>query len=663
MLENLPFTFFPCLISFTIHLRKRETTRLKTRMLLLLFILLLIPASGAAESISIVLEKPTIVLTDVATEFNWQLTDASGNAVVRDTMFAVTGLNESKLQFTNGVARISAIHFTNYGMHRVSVPQLNWSEEIRVIPGWLSLVPPLVAIVLALLTRQVLIALFVGIWFGVSIVYDYNPFYGMLYSLTDYIGKASADPDKLSIIIFSLVLGGMVGVISKMGGTQGVVDRLARFASDNRRGQLVTWLMGIMIFFDDYANTLIVGNTMRPLSDRLRISREKLAYLVDSTAAPVANIAIISTWIGFELSLIADSFNKLGITENPYIMFFQTIPYNFYPIFALTIGLVISYTGRDFGPMLTAERRARKTGAVLAPGATPVSSLDAAEIIADENTPKLWWNGMIPISIVILTTLLGLWFTGYAAVSGDADLDSLTFLEYVSRVIGSSNSYAVLMWASFFGSISAIILAVSQRILTLENSIVAWIGGIKAMVIAALILTMAWTIGNICTDLHTADYVIELTAGNISPHFIPTLSFLVAALISFATGTSWGVMAILMPIVIPIAWHLPQTDPAVVAGQEHSIFVATIASVLAGATFGDHCSPISDTTIMSSMASGSDHIDHVRTQIPYALLGGILSIFFGYIPAGYGIGNYVSLILGLIVIVLVIRYYGKKSDH
>jgi Na+/H+ antiporter NhaC len=216
------------------------------------------------------------------------------------------------------------------------------------------------------------------------------------------------------------------------------------------------------------------------------------------------------------------------------------------------------------------------------------------------------------------------------------------------------------MWAAFFGSITAILLAVFQKILTLEQAVQAWVGGTKAMLLAALILTMAWSIGNICTDLKTADYIIYISEGLLSVHLLPLISFIIAALISFATGTSWGVMAILMPIVIPMAYLLPQADMTISEMNRQAIFLSTIASVLAGATFGDHCSPISDTTIMSSMASGADHIDHVRTQLPYALLGGTLSIIIGYIPVGYGVNPYLLLMIGILFIPLFVRFFAKS---
>lgn len=530
--------------------------------------------------------------------------------------------------------------------------------DFRVIPGWLSLLPPLAAILLALALRQVLIALLAGVWLGTTLLYGYNPLLGFLYALSKYIGTAPAQSDRAAILIFSLTLGGMVGVISRSGGTQGIVQQLAKRASTARRGQFVTWLMGVLIFFDDYANTLIVGNTMRPLTDKLKISREKLSYLVDSTAAPVANIAIISTWIGYELSLINESFRAIGLDQNAYITFFKTIPYNFYPLFTLLFGLLVALLGRDLFAMYRAERRAAEGRGLLRSDATPLSDVDSSELQPKENIPLRGYNALIPVSLVILSTLGGLWYTGLQASGGT--LSELGLIHYVSTVIGNSDSFAVLMWAAFIGSAAAVIMALGQRLLTLHEALTAWVSGVKAMVMAAIILTLAWAIGNICNDIQTADYVVGVTRDLLSPHLLPVLTFLIAGAVSFSTGTSWGTMAILTPIVVPLAHQIPALDPALSEGLRHTIFLSSIAAILAGATFGDHCSPISDTTIMSSMASGADHIDHVRTQLPYALIAAGVGMAIGYIPVGYGLPNWLALGLGGLGIFFIVRFAGKR---
>ena len=539
--------------------------------------------------------------------------------------------------------------------------------EIRsdtfVLPAWLSILPPLLAIALALITRQVILALFFGIWLGVGFIYQFNFFYGFLHTLDEYVVKALADGERISILLFSLVLGGMVGVISRSGGTQGIVEYLSRYANSARRGQLATWAMGVLIFFDDYANTLIVGNTMRPLADKLKISREKLSYLVDSTAAPVANIAIISTWIGYEISLINQSFESMGIEQNAYITFIKTIPYNFYPVYALVFGFLIAFLQRDFGGMLTAERRARSTGQVLRNNAAPLADLTSSEIMADENVPKRWYNAFIPIFAVIFAVSAGLVYTGYRhLLASGTSLTGKGFIQQISLIIGNADSFTVLIWASFFGSICAIILAVAQRILSLQDALDAWVRGIRSMMMAAIILTAAWSIGMVCQDLYTADYVIHLTRNFLSPDWLPLITFVTAGVVAFATGTSWGTMAILMPIAIPLAVKFPAEFSNISDAQAQILMLSTTASVLAGATFGDHCSPISDTTIMSSMASGADHIDHVRTQLPYALVTGLAAIFFGYIPVGMGWASWWILFPGFAAIFLIIRFAGKRSE-
>ncbi len=545
-------------------------------------------------------------------------------------------------------------------------------REIRAIPAFFSILPPLLAIALALITRQVIVALFSGIWLGVTFLYGYNPILGFLHTLDEYIVQAMASKEHVFILVFSLVLGGMVGVISRAGGTQGIVEKLSQLAKNSRGGQIATWLMGVFIFFDDYANTLIVGNTMRPLTDKLKISREKLSYLVDSTAAPVANIAIISTWIGYEISLINDSLAQMGVNSNAYLLFLKTIPYNFYPIYTLVFGLTIALLLRDFGPMRRAEYRAQSTGQVLRAHAVPLADLSSKELLADEHTPKRWYNALVPVAMVILVVSVGLFYTGWSAgmeklaaeaAAGGKTISDLPFIRRVSAIIGESDSFSVLMWAAFIGSITAIIMALWQRLLNLHQALDAWVGGVRSMVMAAIILTSAWAIGSICVELFTADYVVHLTRAYLTPHWLPLVTFITAGIISFATGTSWGTMAILMPIAIPLAHKFPQSDITIDAAHAMGLLLSTTAAVLAGATFGDHCSPISDTTIMSSMASGADHIDHVRTQLPYALTAAAVASLFGYIPVGFGVSNWVVLPLGILAEIVLIFFAGKRIDR
>jgi Na+/H+ antiporter NhaC len=530
-------------------------------------------------------------------------------------------------------------------------------SSLRVIPGILSILPPLLAILLALFLRQVIVSLYAGVWLGAVFVYGYDPFAGFLRVLDHYIIHALADPDHMSIVAFTMLFGGMVGVISKSGGTLGIAEKLTRIARTPRGGQVATWMLGFVIFFDDYANSLIVGNTMRPITDRLKISREKLAYLVDSTAAPVTSVLFISTWIGYEVGLIDAAMKSVDfVSKNAYSVFLDMLPYSFYPILTLVFGALIAFSKRDFGSMHTAEVRARREGKLFRDGAQLATDLtDSAAVLPDEGVRPRWWNAAVPIITVILAALVGLYYTGHEAIvaSGGTDFS-------IGNVIGQANSFQAMLWASLLSCIVAIGLAVGQRVLRITEAMDAWFNGLKSMLLAMLILTLAWSIGQITSELHTADYLVQILKGNLPPRWLPAVTFMVAGVISFSTGTSWGTMGIMMPIVIPLSVVLGQ-DAGLAAAPAYTVTLGTISSVLAGSVFGDHCSPISDTTILSSMASACDHIDHVRTQLPYALLVGVVAIFIGLIPAAFGVSPFLCLVLSSAVLAGVIFWRGKTS--
>jgi Na+/H+ antiporter NhaC len=516
--------------------------------------------------------------------------------------------------------------------------------------SWWSLLPPLVAIVLALVTHDVLVALFAGIWIGTTMVAGGDPGAGFLRLVDTNVREALIDSDHMSIIIFSMLLGGMVGVMSKSGGTIGVVRALEPFATTPRRAQVVSWLMGVAIFFDDYSNTLIVGNTMRPVTDRHRVSREKLAFLVDSTAAPVACVALVSTWIGYEVSLVGDAIEKSGSDLNPFSVFLGSIPFAFYPFFALTVTFVVAVSGRDWGPMARAERRARE-GEVLADGAQPLADFDQGDLAPADESLARWWNAAVPVVLVVLTTLAGLYRTGRAALLAEGET-SIS----LSRVIGASDPFTVLLWASLIGVASAVLLAVTQGILTIREALAAMVEGFKSMFMAFVVLTLAWSLGQVCTDLDTAGFLQGAIDESVPAAFLPAVVFLVAAAVSFATGTSWGTMAILTPLAVPLVM---EAAPGNLAVPE-----AAVAAILGGAVFGDHCSPISDTTILSSMASGCDHVDHVRTQLPYSLFAAAGAIVVGYgAHALTGINPGLLLLIGVVVIATAFVVIGRAVER
>jgi Na+/H+ antiporter NhaC len=522
--------------------------------------------------------------------------------------------------------------------------------------GWLSIIPPVLAIGMALVTRQVVVALLLGVYCG-SVIITGNPGAAFLRVGDTYLVGALADKSHASILLFTTILGGMVGVLSRSGATEGVVQWLTTRVAGRRGGQGSTAVMGTIIFFDDYANTLLVGSTMRPWTDRLRISREKLAYLVDSTAAPVATVAVISTWVGFEVGLIQEAMSRLGTDTQAYTFFLQTIPYSFYPLLTLLFVYLIAFTGRDFGPMRQAELRAFHQGQVLRPGARPASE---APLPDDELADGYGGRAAspllagIPILSVILTTALGIYFNGrQAAVAAGSASPSLR------EVLNGADSFAVLTWAALIGATLAVALAVGARRLNLMEALDGFMDGVKAMVIAVTILLLAWSLSAICDGLGTAPYLVEVSQQVLSARLLPMVVFILAAAISFATGTSWGTMAILMPLVYPLGQQLP-LDAGLPAATALHIHLAAVSAVLAGAVFGDHCSPISDTTILSSMASGCDHVDHVKTQMPYALTVAGISALCGYLPVGFGLSPWLSLALGVACVVVVVWRVGKS---
>ena len=331
----------------------------------------------------------------------------------------------------------------------------------------------------------------------------------------------------------------MIGVIARSGGIHDMVEKISKWARTPRSGMVSTWAMGIIIFFDDYANTLLVGNSMKPISDRLKISREKLAYLVDSTAAPVCSIVLISTWIGTELGYISNALGDYGQSKQAFQYFWHSIPYHFYSIFTIIFVFLISYTCRDFGPMLRAEKRAREKGQVLAPGANPLTSEEMEQIEVPEGKPCRWFNAIIPILVVIFATIFGLYYSGRTALV-DSELMGKGWGEQLRLIIKEANSYEALIWAAFWGSLVAGLMAFSQKILSITEIIGAWVKGVKSMMLAMIVLVLAWTLKDICSEMGTNRYIFYNVKDVLSVQMLPGLAFILAGVVAFATGTFLG---------------------------------------------------------------------------------------------------------------------------
>lgn len=500
--------------------------------------------------------------------------------------------------------------------------------------GILSLLPVIVAVVLALWTKKASFALFCGVFVGAALLNGGNLWSSLVYVVDPLFLDSVADKSSMKVILFSLLVASTVEIMRVGKGTQALVELIADFATTRRRALVGTWFAGLVVFFDDYANCLIVGSSMRPITDKLKISRAKLAYLVDSTAAPVATLALISTWIGYEVSLIDEAFQAIdpiklsaaGLTDvNAYAFFMEGIPYRFYPILALVFGLVISISTRDFGPMYESELLALD------------ESLPETEPV---NRNRLWL-GLIPILLLIGISGLDLYQQGIAKVP-DA--------EKIFEIIGAADGYDAMLKGSIASTAAAISLALLFRIPTADISKGVQEGSGRLME-AIIILILAWSIGSVMKELGSADYLIQVLDGSIAPEYLPSLVFILAAGIAFATGTSFGTMGTLMPLALPLV---------VQSGASYEIILAVSAAVLSGATWGDHCSPISDTTVLSSAGADCDHAEHVRTQLPYALVAGFISLLCCSLPIGFGVHWGITLLLGTVACVGTIFVFGRK---
>ncbi|UUO07358.1 hypothetical protein M4951_03385 [Blastopirellula sp. J2-11] len=532
--------------------------------------------------------------------------------------------------------------------------------------GWLSLLPPLTAIVLALTTRRILLSLLIGVAFGALIYNHGQPLAALQTFFVDYLLANLYDfktPefvhknfDKLKAFCFTLAMGAMVGLITVSGGMRGLVERVLPWASSRRRGQVLISLLGLAIFFDDYANMLLLGGTTRPLADRLKISREKLAYLIDSTAAPVAGMALVSTWVAVEIQYIASGVDSLpqAVQMEGIELFLASMPYRFYPIWALFFVFLIAGLERDFGPMLSAERKCLDDKAERDP------LFDAPTNDADVTSH--WLNAALPIITTVGVVAYWLYASGLQAVNAETPPLEPTLI----NIFGNASPYDALVFGALSGILVALIMILPQRIIPLQSLGWGMLQGAWAMTPALAIL---WFSGALATTtssepdvpgLGTGAYLAELTRGSIPLWLLPTVTFALSAAMAFSTGTSWGTMAIIMPLAIELTYGLMTGDGLTL--ETSPLLSAVVGTVLAGAIFGDHCSPLSDTTILSSQSCGCNHIAHVNTQMPYALTVGTASIVCGTLPVALGASVWVCHAVGVAALIAVVFFLGRRPE-
>ncbi|WP_066190509.1 MULTISPECIES: Na+/H+ antiporter NhaC family protein [Gracilibacillus] len=502
--------------------------------------------------------------------------------------------------------------------------------------GWLSIIPPILAVVLAIITKNVIISLFLGVYAGVLIMVGGNPLTATTETIGSFLFPQVADSYNAAVLVLLFFIGGFVALMEKSGGGAALANRTARFINTRVKAQLSAWFGGIIIFFSDIGTPLIVGPVFEKIFDKAKLSREKLAWVIDSTSSPVAVLIPFIGWGVYIMGLIKSEFDTLNIQASEFDTLIQVIPFQFYPILAILMVPFVALSRLDFGPMAKAERRVRETGQLYWKDAKPLRRTEQqSEATTTESRAILVW---LPL-LVLFITLFGLLLTH----------------GFPFEPVDGNDFRIALTTAYLFAALSIIILLISYRLKKFAEIFEIYTSGMQKMAYVSVTLVLAWALGTVIGEMGTANYIVEVMQGRVPAFIIPAILFVVGAIVSIASGSSWGTFAIMLPLAIPMAVSLDAP------------LLVCIAAVLSGGIFGDHCSPISDTTILSSTGAGADHIDHVKTQISYALVNGVIA-FIGFIVAGVT-GSAFTVVLTIVLLVLAVfvlskvRRSGEAASH
>ncbi len=520
----------------------------------------------------------------------------------------------------------------------------NVALEDGDVVWWYSVLPPLIAITLAVITTRLFLSLGVAVGVGALLAwgqqgFSFNSFFSEViwFARAVTITNDGIDLFNLWVILFVLFMMSMITVVIASGGIGGVISLLSHLAKGARSTQLITAIMGTLIFIGDYSNAMLVGPTMRPITDKFKVSREKLAYIVDSTSAPIAGLAFVSTWIGYEVGLFNGVAEDIGLDSDGYSMFFDALPFRFYCILTILFVIINTISGRDYGMMRRAQTRARETGNVSEPDAKVMGGIKTDRSFDKVSMQIL--SAFVPLTLLFGLILGGLWIDG----KGTGLIFSLTSWR---DALSNANNVKVLATAAIVSFIAAIFCARLFSYMAFSDIWEAVKEGLSGTLLPVAIILCAWGIKASCDKLMTGQFIASIISDVVSPLWFPALVFIVASITSFATGTSWGTMAILIPTAIPVAYAL-----------DNSLYGLTtiicLGAVLDGAIFGDHCSPISDTTILSAIVSSCDPMHHVRTQMPYALTVAVIALICGYLPAALGFSSYIGILIGVGIIILL----------
>ncbi len=499
--------------------------------------------------------------------------------------------------------------------------------------GLLSLLPPLIAIIIAIRTKQILLSLFVGIWVGNTIIHHWNPVVGFIKVIPDFLVPSIADPFNASLLILVTLAGGFIHVLRITGGAKALSVIISKRVNTRKKAQTLTWASAFLFSYTE--PVLILGTIMRPLTEKVNVSRVKLAYILDSMGTSVASMSPISGYAPFLTGLIGTQLTVIGLAEEPWDLYFKMLPYNLYGIFVIFTVFFVVQSNLDIGRMFDAEKRAFETGKLIGENDSPILSYEENEKITSVEQISLL-NFVLPMAMLLIAIFGVIFWTG--------DI----FKNNIRETFLHANIVLAVSCGFIAGSLGAAILALKAKVHTVTSIFEEWNKGVINLMIVPMILILAWSIGKVTTDMKLGEYIAH-GAGSYLPMFlIPAAIFALGAITSFGTGSSWGVFALMMPVVIPLAHTLDMSLPIV------------IGAVVSGGLFGDHCSPISDTAVLASTVSACDHIEHVRTQLPYACIVGFSS-FFGFFTAGITNSNLLSLATTAILIIISLGLLNRRK--
>jgi len=514
------------------------------------------------------------------------------------------------------------------------------SRRIRLLPGFLSLIPPLIALALLFVIRHSVFAFLAGVWGGMIFLEGLFP--SFLRTFDTAVLGSIVQPEHASILLFVLCIGGLTAVLQKSGGSHALADAIWKVIESRRLVQAVAGLLGALFFFEPRAGSLWAGTVVRPLTDRLRISRAKLAFILDTTASPVSMLAVLSTFAALQIDALGGA-GSAGA-------FVKTLPYSFYAVFALVIAGAVIVLQRDFGPMRRSEQSVLATGKLSWLRAQPLLDADVTLMAPAEGRPHHWYNGLVPLAALLVFLATGLLVEGFRAAPSDAGLPGA--LLAAAQGVGFGRA---LIWSGFGASLVAIGLAMATRSLPLHEGVETWVRGVRGAARGGLLLILAWALVGVCDELNTGAYLANFAGAWIPRSMIPAGLFVIAGLVSFASGSAIATTAIMLASGLAIG----NPEAGIVADE--ILRTAALGAVLSGSLLGDHLSPYAPTTILSAAGAGCGLTEHFHTQLPYGLCAAAAALLLGFIPAGLGIPPVFSIAIGAVALFGVVFLAGRKQ--